>query len=171
MSTTEVLRRMLDERGVEWGANDTYRLLVTSWKDASGHSWAFMEHRDGSFSKLTAYHLTPEQAIAATLGRGKLSASQVSNDVYAHSIHADCADADWQAIADELNNTLGSYICTNGERTSDELGRGTCRVMTIGEFNGEGTEYYDVCSNCGYEFDDDPLNYCPNCGRGLVVDE
>ena len=43
--------------------------------------------------------------------------------------------------------------------------------MTIGEFNGEGTEYYDVCSNCGYEFDDDPLNYCPNCGRRLVVDE
>ena len=67
-SATEVLRRLLDERGVEWGASDTYRLLVTSWSDASGHSWSFMEHRDGSFSKLTAYHLTPEQAIAATLG-------------------------------------------------------------------------------------------------------
>lgn len=46
----------------------------------------------------------------------------------------------------------------------------TCHVMTIGEFNGEGTEYYDVCSNCGYEFDDDPLNYCPNCGRRVVAE-
>lgn len=68
MSATDEICRLLDERGVEWGANDTYRLLVTSWNDASGHSWVFMEHRDGSFSKLTAYHLTPEQAIAATLG-------------------------------------------------------------------------------------------------------
>ncbi|MBR3226845.1 MAG: hypothetical protein IKF78_16140 [Atopobiaceae bacterium] len=68
MSATDTIRAMLDERGVEWSATDTYRLLVTSWNDASGHSWAFMEHRDGSFSKLTAYHLTPEQAIEATLG-------------------------------------------------------------------------------------------------------
>ena len=66
-SATEVLRRLLDECGEVWGANDTYRLLVTSWDDARGHSWSFMEHRDGSFSKLTAYHLTPEQAIAVTL--------------------------------------------------------------------------------------------------------
>jgi hypothetical protein len=68
MTDINELRRLLDERGVEWNATDTYRLLVTSWNDASGHSWAFMEHRDGNFSKLTAYHLTPEQAIAATLG-------------------------------------------------------------------------------------------------------
>lgn len=71
MTATGELRRLLKERGVEWDASDTYRLLVTSWKDAIGHNWAFMEHRDGSFSKLTAYHLTPEQAIAATLGRGE----------------------------------------------------------------------------------------------------
>lgn len=64
------LRRLLDKRGVEWSATDTHRLLVTSWNDFSGHSWAYMEHRDGSFSKLTAYHLTPEQAVAATLGPG-----------------------------------------------------------------------------------------------------
>lgn len=73
MTATDKLRRMLDERGVEWGANDTYRLLVTSCHDASGHSWAFMEHKDGSFSKLTAYRLTPEQAVAAALGTIRLA--------------------------------------------------------------------------------------------------
>lgn len=67
-----------------------------------------------------------------------------------------------------LDSSNCSSNCTDSERTSDELGRGTCRVMTIGEFNGEGTEYYDVCSNCGYEFDDDPLNYCPSCGRKVM---
>ena len=61
---------------------------------------------------------TTDQAIAATLGvvgsevgsevtsevrGGKLTAEQVCEATYAHSIHADCADADWQAIADELN--------------------------------------------------------------------
>lgn len=51
---------------------------------------------------------TPEQAVAATLGAPTLTAEQVSKTVYAHSIHADCADADWQAIADELNAMLGA---------------------------------------------------------------
>lgn len=73
-----------------------------------------------------------------------------------------------QAIAATLGSCNCPNNCTNSERTSDELGRGTCHVMTIGEFNGEGTEYYDVCSNCGYEFDDDPLNYCPSCGRKVM---
>ena len=70
MTATDELRRLLDERGVEWKAGDTYRLFVTSWKDADGHGWTFVEYRDGSFSKLTAYHLTPAQAVEATLGRG-----------------------------------------------------------------------------------------------------
>lgn len=81
MSATDELRRMLDERGVEWSATDTYRLLVTSWNDASGHSWAFVEHKDGNFSKLTAYHLTPEQAIAATLGGMKMYAVKTWTDL------------------------------------------------------------------------------------------
>ena len=69
MTATEELRHMLDERGVEWNSSDTYRLFVTSWDDANDHRWAYVEYRDGSFERLTAYHLTPEQAIDATLGR------------------------------------------------------------------------------------------------------
>ena len=83
-TATEVLRRLLDELGVEWGASDTYRLLVTSWNDVSGHSWAFMEHRDGSFSKLTAYHMTPEQAIAATLGATDAKPTQAESSGTCH---------------------------------------------------------------------------------------
>ena len=59
-------------------------------------------------------------------------------------------------------------VFTTEQAIAATLGRRTCHVMTIAEFNGEGTDYYDVCSNCGYEFDDYPLNYCPNCGREVV---
>lgn len=53
------------------------------------------------------------EAIKAwnTCTHGTLTAKQVSKAVYAHSIHADCADADWQAIADELNATMGNGTC------------------------------------------------------------
>lgn len=67
-----------------------------------------------------------------------------------------------QAIAATVGDTDATPTRQDGVET--------CHVMTIGEFNGEGTEYYDVCSNCGYEFDDDPLNYCPNCGRRVVAE-
>lgn len=150
MSATDELRRMLDERGVEWEAPTSFD-GTARYDTVAGGYW-FHEFN----GKITIHGLDPEQAIAATLGRGVLSASQVSNAVYAHSIHADCADADWQAIADELNATLG---------------RGTCHITDSGPW---GHPY--VCSACGASFDpevyDGEFNYCPNCGRHIVeVDE
>ena len=102
MSATDTIRAMLDERGVEWSATDTYRLLVTSWNDASGHSWAFMEHRDGSFSKLTAYHLTPEQALEATLGRGENEQLRKERDALDH-------------LTDVLNATNDGLLAENAK--------------------------------------------------------
>ncbi len=143
MTATERLRELLDERGVEWDYGITG--AASTKFDANGVELTFIDMRDGVTCSTI---LTPEQAIAVTVG----------------------------PRSDSCN-------CTNGERTNIAVTMGgadatptrqdgveTCYVMTIGEFNGEGTEYYDVCSNCGYEFDDDPLNYCPNCGR-KVVDE
>jgi len=64
MSATEELRRMLDERGVEW----TYGDGTVSY--ASGghwcHAWAY---DDGAVCVSMGY-FTPKQAIEATLGRG-----------------------------------------------------------------------------------------------------
>ena len=263
LTENEILRSMLDERGVEWkehrhvmpGSMTIQR--ETLWGQptdvASGkpiphvYHYRATEMGDGRLF-LEAQLITPEQAIAATLGAaitGETSDGyHTFNELYHHrailfsvivrdhkelawkskahndgtmydgmfivgietpqgqaTYHYDidpywdmfeCKELDrapeWDghtpddaiariATLGDADATVGRQLdarlsnCTNGERTSDELGRGTCRVMTIGEFNGEGTEYYDVCSNCGYEFDDDPLNYCPNCGRRLVVDE
>lgn len=110
-SATEILRRMLDERGVEWDASDTYRLLVTSWKDASGHGWTFMEHRDYSFSKLTAYHITPAQAIAATLGAGSAS------ELWTALIRSACGSATIAGIRSIHRKTS---VAAAGEKVVDE---------------------------------------------------
>lgn len=74
----------------------------------------------------------------------------------------------WYGLWRDGSIELLAHHLTTEQAIAATVGCGTCHVMTIGEFNGEGTEYYDVCSNCGYEFDDDPLNYCPNCGRKVV---
>ena len=178
MSGTERLRRLLDERGVEYQAIGD----ATFWET---HDGAFRYKAKSHAEKLMVMTccsqkcavMTPEQAIDATLGRGTLSASQVSGAIYAHSIHADCADADWQAIADELNNTLGSCNCSNSERTE------TCKVdvLNTGDCAGyECSEYIMHCNGCGHEFGhvlysedgdvwmSEPPRFCPNCGAKVV---
>lgn len=69
MTATEELRRMLDERGVEWEADDHASYAYTYWGD-----WAFTEpldakpHTLGAQCELMLIPATPAQAIAATLG-------------------------------------------------------------------------------------------------------
>ena len=165
MTATDELRRLLDERGVEWrervwGGKHS----VTTFWHARGVRWHYRENRFGEL-RLHADGLSPEQAIDATLGRGTLSASQVSGAIYAHSIHADCADADWQAIADELNNTLGSCNCTNSEQKE------TCYNAS---YRLDESRFH--CSECGFgcwvkdvaDGRDKLPRYCPNCGRRIV---
>jgi len=69
-SATDELRRMLDERGVEWEKATTDLSLHTSWSTKENfcvfNEW--IENVDVA-DTLTVYHATPEQAIAATLGR------------------------------------------------------------------------------------------------------
>jgi len=76
MSATEKLRAMLDERGVEWGnvRNDGSESdYLTEWQfeDNQGKAiaieWAV---GSGLSVEIHRYHLTPAQAIEATLGRG-----------------------------------------------------------------------------------------------------
>lgn len=58
------LRRMLDDRGVKWDSviNDD-----TAWKGRYGIKWRWIKEEDSATSFVLA-HVTPEQAITATLG-------------------------------------------------------------------------------------------------------
>lgn len=64
-TATETFRAMLDERGVEWG-DDGYPTTCTVWV-SDGVTWHGL-WRDDCIELIA--HLTPEQAIAATLGTG-----------------------------------------------------------------------------------------------------
>lgn len=65
MSATEELRRLLDERGVEWIASGT----DTCWKSSDGYPMRAWDTTNGTHMRVT--DLTPEQAIAATLAAGE----------------------------------------------------------------------------------------------------
>lgn len=71
-SATEELRRMLDERGVEYSTDDGKTAKATRWQFGESGSAIFSEYDDGEcvFVK-SGCTWTPEQAVAATLGRGE----------------------------------------------------------------------------------------------------
>jgi membrane protease subunit (stomatin/prohibitin family) len=121
--------------------------------------------------------MTPEQAIAATLGSSTLTAEQVREaimsadrwrkpmgDTGMTNTHLIIRDDGWQAIADELNATVGA---------------GTCRNKGFVDDGG----WYFVCSECGCEFEYGDFacefaeghglgspKFCPNCGAMVVVE-
>lgn len=67
-SATERLRELLDERGVEW-ADQFGPFPVTAYK-THYVVWIAKEYTDGLLS-IETRPVTPEQAIAATLGGGE----------------------------------------------------------------------------------------------------
>ena len=99
------------------------------------------------------------QAIAATLGGGKLTAEQVRELIAPHldarptfdfGRHGAVWRADFQAIADEL---------------SAKFERGECERVKHGT-KPDGTPRYR-CSVCGYGLGDYRWAYCPKCGREI----
>lgn len=77
MTATDELRRLLDEAGIEWHDTKIGRGFITVYEH-DGITWIVTEHSSGRLSvkgcvKPTQGHydgMTPEQAIAATLGSG-----------------------------------------------------------------------------------------------------
>lgn len=99
-----------------------------------------------------------EQATAATLGSGTLTAEQVMAIAAKHQPDY-CSDThvcfDWQAIADDLNGELGS---------------GTCEIdSTIWhDHGGYDSDTYEFVLSCGHSIEwlnREPPNYCSDCGK------
>lgn len=91
MTATEELRKLLDERGVEWGnvrddGSESYYL--TEWKFEGTQSYAVATEWPGGLSLETHQHyLTPAQAITATLGSGECEIETTENWLPAERYH------------------------------------------------------------------------------------
>ena len=76
MTATEELRHLLDERGVGYDVRDGKAIKNTYWDDAEGRRWGYTSDESGVIKdrQLFLVHgrmdITPEQAVAATLGQG-----------------------------------------------------------------------------------------------------
>ena len=95
MSATEELRALLDERGVR----HTDFCNVTTWKDSRGRKVNGYEH-NGEIS----LRLTPEQAIAATLGRPtwRDSYDQERFDRWYDSLHHNGKPTNFAELVEEI---------------------------------------------------------------------
>lgn len=88
MRATEVLRRMLDERGVEHSDFTSAYRLSTRWQDSSRRVIEHQLRKDADIGDMgIVRNLTPEQAIAATLGRGECEIETTENWLPAERYH------------------------------------------------------------------------------------
>lgn len=81
MTATDELRRLLDERGVEWSGTSFSTPAKGHPTNTSlgeeHHEATFIEYDDGNVLRL--FDLTPEQAIEATLGRWECQEAEAEN--------------------------------------------------------------------------------------------
>lgn len=74
-TATDELRRMLDERGVEWRRTPHYSSESMDNETVFcgiGIEWLAGDHLNGRLGlRALKYEVTPEQAVEATLGRGE----------------------------------------------------------------------------------------------------
>lgn len=183
MSATDELRRMLDERGV--AHSDHY--LSTTWRD--GHGILHLAGEPMADGSLVVDMLTPEQAIAATLGSDREAELQKALNKAAGNWAR--ADADLRKALDfmriwisedaHLGESAISYKFERAEGLRrlaaiegaidawNTRAERTCHIemypMGLHEEDGEAP----ICSACRVAIDED-VYYCPNCGA-RVVDE
>lgn len=113
MNPTERLRALLDERGVEWKEygyeNHTW------WSGGENVGW-HAENRPsvrGLYVKIEAV-LTPEQAIAATLGRGECTFKwSLADNGWADYTCSECGFTE----NTDIHVSLGWKFCPNCGRT------------------------------------------------------
>ena len=102
MSATDELRRLLDERGVEH--YDGTECTLWDYEQTSESTGCYRcsadEIRDG-FVNVWMHHLTPKQAIEATLGRGTCHAIEVPMGIHDDATATVCSAC--RVAIDELS--------------------------------------------------------------------
>ena len=181
MTATDELRRMLDERGVEW-EDGGEGLTIIPVQDGVPRAWTVNTWPSGKdmgdcLWVQNRHPLTPEQAIAATIGDVPHLPYFWTADGTLHVELPRLPESISVRLPNQRDREVGS--ARTWQYTRDN---GTCKDVcnSVSEF---------TCSVCGFNcdltswislFDGDDgrhrhhhhgtPNYCPNCGR-KVVDE
>lgn len=157
MTDSNAIKRiyeLLDERGIDYKlrrASATSARETVFWEYEKDGDWATAEYavtvpQDG-YGNLNASRLTPEQAVAATLGAGEAWNSRAERTCFADEVtHRDC-----------------KYSVNRGwrERTCE------CIVEYAKSPLDGKTIVLHRCSSCN-ELMRPHMNYCPNCGAKVV---
>lgn len=156
MSATNELRRLLDERGVEWESGLPTETIVREPNDA-----LYVERPDGRIHVYIRSYLTPEQAIAATLGPCNDSCNCTNGERTSERMDLDAA-------------TLGDIDATGGRQGDAGMchAEETEHVYISWQDGRRLTIHVMECDACGgtYEHVNGGYEFCPRCGA-KVVDE
>lgn len=184
MTATDELRRMLDERGVEYeDETDEDGWAFTRWHGFDDTGWlAASDELCGLLDLRGRYLFTPEQAIEATLGP---AAPPQEPPVVPYDLLIDLLRDEWDidVMWDGLRRFWYVGLTEEGVRKRDEreatLGRGTCHIVKTWSDSDFVDGWRYRCSECMCFIpvnERDPetgdaisaANYCPNCGRRCV---
>ena len=117
MSATDELRRMLDERGVEWIGTDftepTPGHATNTSLDSEHHDAVFVEYVDGTALRL--FDLTPAQAIEAIFGRGRCT----MEFIWADEIDGECYECTKCNGVNFTHSGKPFYCCNCGAKVVD----------------------------------------------------
>ena len=154
--TTERLMAMLEERGVEYKTHGIIGGKAVTWHGRVCN-WVALPHENGLAVAVYKDYLTPEQAIAATMGnRPTKSGRGYYTDRDGEGTHIMCDDC-------------GGYIGTVEEITAT-LGSGECEMEHDGEIVATALKLSVwFCSECGSPtYNDMKPFYCQYCGAKVV---
>lgn len=122
MSATKRLRELLDERGVEW---DNYiRPFPQTAFNVNGVVWQVKELVTGL--DVSTRYLTPEQAIAATLGRGTCH-DLAETPAYRDKTEFKCSECGYEYSA------VGGFGCDCGDEPDFNYCPNCGRRVEVGE--------------------------------------
>lgn len=99
MTATDELRRMLDERGVEYRFSECTKVFDWHFNGANGEGDACAMEVQGGINIL-ARGITPEQAIAATLGAGTCTLINAADDLGSGTSSFMCFECGYTALDD-----------------------------------------------------------------------
>ena len=175
MTATEELRRLLDERGVEHydGTERTLWGYEQTGENTGIYRFAASEI-SGGFLQFDMFRITPEQAVAATLGDERLAFLEEKVKLQGEYI----------VKLSEENRVLLAQNCEAATRHAGQMDymqlkleaatadADKCHMrLAYEEDDADGCIWPDhyECDKCGAKVGGImPPKFCPNCGRKVV---